>query len=657
MTSLILALLLAGGQQAAPPQPASAAPTLQQLFDQATKAGAEGQCADAVRIFQQIETNAKAMANPTVRAAVDVRKGYCLAQLERIEEGEAAIRRGLPVLAAKGAGFAEEVRQAHLALGQVAMLRFDYGGAAAEYRLVLDASAGVDRIKPLMALSQVTMFDQDGEALRFAAEARSIALADASLDKKARAAVQTQYARALLNAGRAREAYAELKDSLRKQGGLTTKVGVSDLVTRSDLAIAAWLNHEPTPAHKYLAYTGAGRFEKSPFERARDMTLPACGAETGLKPDDMAIVQFSLAEDGHVAGVLPIYAPAGRTAAIAFAREVSGWSWAPEEARAIPPLFRLTTRIEMRCTNAAERPDLTQPLAAAAAAWLESKGVTDAGWKALPDAKAAPLERAALAAARAKDDRPGMTAAALALVENSVVSETERRALAAEATSLAQALGAPPAVRAYLELQKSDLAAEQRGRTGAQRALLARPEFQNDPLVAATLRLLISMPGFRTSAPSDADALLAAVVAAPGLPERHPLKVAALLQRANLAAKHGDLAAAQRAFEQTGLTSRQCALLGLEPAVRRTGDLSNAFPDTAQRLGFEGWVRTEFDVATDGKTIAPRVVSSYPAFVFDDAASDRAKALRYTSSYRPEDGVACSAQDAPIIFRISHIPK
>lgn len=656
MASLILALLLARGQQAVP-QPASAAPTLQQLFDQATKAGAEGHCADAVKTFEAIEQNAKAMANPTVRAAVDVRKGYCLAQLERAEEGEAAIRRGLPVLATKGAGFAEEVRQAHLALGQVAMLRFDYSGAAAEYRLVLDSATGTDRIRPLMQLSQVTMFDQDGAALGYAAEARSLALADASFDKKARAAVQTQYARALLNAGRAPEAYAELKDSLRKQGGLTMKVGVSDLATRSDLAIAAWLNHDADSARNYLAYTGAGRFDKSPFERARDMTLPACGEETGLKPDDMAIIQFSLAEDGHVAGVLPIYAPAGRTAAVAFAREVSGWSWAPEDARAIPPLFRLTTRIEMRCTNAGERPDLTQPLAAAAAEWLESKGVADAGWKTLPDARAAPLERAALAAARAKGDRPGMTAAALALVNNSVVRDEERRPLAIEATALGEALGAPPAVRAYLELQKSDLASGHRERTAAQRALLARPDFHNDPLAAATLRLLIAMPGFRTSAPSDADALLADVVAAPGLPDRHPLKVAALLQRANLAAKNGDLAAAQRAFEQTGLTSRQCALLGLKPAVRSTGDLSNAFPDTAQRLGFEGWVRTEFDVATDGKTIAPRVVSSYPAFVFDEAASGMAKGLRYTSSYRPEDGVACSAQDAPIIFRLSHMPK
>lgn len=646
MSSLILALLLAGGQQAAP------TPTLQQLFDQATEAAAAGRCVEAVKAFEEIEKNAKAMASATARAAVDVRKGSCLVQLERVEEGEAAIRRGLPVLAAKGSGFADEVRQGRLALGQLAVLRFDYPTAIAAYQQVLETSTGADRIRPLMALAQATMFDQDGAALRYAAEARSLAIADPNLDKKALAVVQTQYARALLNAGKVQDAYAELKDSLRKQGGLTLKVGIADLATRSDLAIAAWLNKDRDAARNYLAYTGAGRFADSPFARARDMELPPCGEATGLKPDDMAIVQFSLAEDGHVQGVLPIYTLAGRTAAIAFARAVASWSWKPEEARVIPAMFRLTTRVELRCTTGSERPALTQPLATAYADWLGTQGVVDAGWQEMPDAKAAPLQRAALAAARAKQDRVGLLAAAMALGENSVAGDPERKALLAEAVTLSEALGAPASVRAFVAIENAGVAQGHRGSADAFRSLLARPDFQRDPLAAATLRLLISMPGFRARGPADADALLAEVVAAPGLPERHPLKVAALLQRANIAASKGDLNAAQQAFAQTGLTSRQCSLLGLKPAVRGVGDLANAFPAEAHRMGFEGWVRTEFDVTTDGRTIAPRVVSSYPAFVFDDAATGMSKSFRYTSSYRPEDGVACTAEDAPIIFRL-----
>ncbi|WP_294333491.1 energy transducer TonB [uncultured Sphingomonas sp.] len=650
MSSLILALLLAG---AADPQQ-QAAPTLQQLFDTATKAAAEGKCTEAVQAFEQIEQNQKAMSAPTVRAAVDVRKGYCLAMLEHADEGEAAIRRGLPVLAARGADFAEEVRQSHLALARIATLRFDYPAAAAEYRAVLESSTGRDRVRPLLGLAQVLMFDHDGEALRYAAEARALVQGNPAFGKRDVAAVQTQYARALLNAGRVKEGYAELKDSLRKQGGLDLKVDVSDLSTRSDLAIAAWLDHDIDSARNYLAYTGAGRFKDSPFTRARDMDLPPCGEAYGLKPEDSAIIEFSLAEDGHVSGVLPIYVPAGRTAAVAFGRMVSGWSWTPEAAQSIPPLFRSTTRVELRCTTGIERPPLTAPLKQAFADWLETQHVADAGWAAMPAAKAAPLERAALAEARAKGDRAAMLFVLLALGDNGTVSQPDRKAALAEAVTLGDALSAPAAARAYLAITEASVSHEYGSQDAALRALLARPDFQNDPLSAATLRVMIAMPRFRRRAPADGDALLAGVTEGNALPDRHPLKVAALLQRANIAAGKGDVAAAQQYFAKTGLTSRQCSLLGLKPAVRGVGNVDSAFPMAAQQMGFEGWVKIEFDVATDGRTIAPRIVSAYPAFVFDEAGVGMAKSFRYTTSYRPEDGVACTAESTPVMFRLSH---
>ncbi len=658
MSSLILALLLANVQQTAPqpvaPQQSAAAPTLQQLFDQATKAAAEGQCTSAVQTFEQIEKSAKAMANATVRAAVDVRKGYCLAMLERADEGEAAIRRGLPVLAAKGGSFAEEVRQAHVALAKIATLRFDYPAAAAAYRVALESSTGVDRLQPLLGLSQVLMFDKDGEALRYALEAKTLVQSDPKFSKRAVASVQTQYARALLNAGRTKEAYAELKDSLRKQGGLDLKVDVSDLTTRADLAIAAWLDRDVEAARRYLAYTGAGRFKDSPFARATDMDLPPCGEATGLKPDDSAIVEFSLAEDGHVNGVMPIYVPAGRSAAVAFARAVSEWSWTPEAAKSVPALFRATSRIELRCTTGIERPALTAPLKQALTDWLDAQGVAEQGWAAMPTASAVRLERAALAQARAKGDRANMIAAALALGQNGVADDTERKAALGEAVALGDALSAPTAVRAYLAIAAATFAQDYRTHDAALRALLVRSDFQKDPLVAATLRVMIAMPRYRRRAPNDGDALLAGVTEGKMLPDRHPLKVAALLQRANIAAAKGDLATAQQHFSQTGLTSRQCSLLGLKPAVRGVGNLDGAFPMAAQQMGFEGWVKIEFDVATDGRTIAPRIVSAYPAFVFDEAGVGMAKAFRYTSSYRPEDGVACTAESTPVAFRLSH---
>lgn len=657
MSSLILALLLANVQQTAPqpaaPQHSAGPATLQQLFDQATKAAAEGQCTSAVQTFEQIEKNAKAMASATVRAAVDVRKGYCLAMLERADEGEAAIRRGLPVLAAKGSGFAEEVRQAHVALAKIATLRFDYSAAAAEYRIALESSTGVDRLQPLLGLSQVLMFDKDGEAVRYAAEARTLVQSDPSFGKRAVASVQTQYARALLNAGRAKEGYAALKDSLRKQGGLDLKVDLADLTTRADLAIAAWLDHDVEAARNYLAYTGAGRFKDAPFARAMDMDLPPCGEATGLKPEDSAVVEFSLADDGHVNGVLPVYVPAGRTAAVAFARAVSEWSWTPEAAKSIPALFRATTRIELRCTTSAERPELTAPLKQALVDWLDLLHVAEPSWAGMPAAKAAPLERAALADARSKGDRAGTLVAALALGNNGVADIVERKAAVAEALALGSALSAPPAARAHLAINNAIFGYDYAAQDAALRALLARPEFRNDPLSAATLRVLIATPRFRRRAPADGDQLLAAVTDGTALPDRHPLKVAALLQRANIVAAKGDLAAAQQFFAQTGLTSRQCSLLGLKPEVRALGNTNEAYPMAAQQMGFEGWLKVEFDVATDGRTIAPRVVSAYPAFVFDEAGVNMFKAVRFTSSYRPEDGVACTAESKPVFFRLN----
>ncbi|TGX52662.1 hypothetical protein E5A73_13515 [Sphingomonas gei] len=648
MAAVILALLLAGqAAQQTPP----AKPTIQQSFDEATKAAVEGRCEEAIRIFESIETAPKIARNAMVRAAIDVRKGGCLIELGRLDEGEAAVRRGLPALAGKGEDFAEEVRQSHLALGRLGAQRFDYVTAVAEYKQALDGATGKGRLRPLLALSQVLAFDQDGQALRYATEARTLALADATVNKRELATVQTQYARVLLNQGRQKEAYAELKDSLRKQGGLDFRVNLDDITTRSDLAIAASLNKDHDAARKYLAYTGAGRFKDTPFDRATSMEPPLCGSATGLKPEDFAIVEFSLAEDGHVRGAMPIYVTGGRDAALAFARAVAGWSWQPEAVKAVPPLFRYATRVEIRCTVAGERPPLTAPLAEAYAEWMESLGKPEPGWTDQPAAKAAPLQRAALAQARAAGDRPGELAALFALGNNSVIGEPERRGLLGEGVALADALKAPPPARIYVAIPqvwaKSDDGREAREML---RALLARPEVAGDPLAAATLRLLIAAPSFRTPAPSDSETLLAAVIAEPELPAQHPLKVAALLQQANRFASKGDVEGAQRLFEQTGLTTEQCAFLGLQPAMRRPGTSSEDYPTDAYQMGFEGWVRTEFDVATDGSTIRPRVLTAYPPFVFDEAGAKISKGFRYTASYRPKGSVACTGRQEAIKF-------
>lgn len=642
--------LLAAGQAAAAPAPAQ---TSQQLFDQASRAAAEGKCGDALRDFAAIEARRKAKSNPLLTAAIDVRKGQCLIALAREEEGEAAVRRGLPALVSSGAEFAVDVRDGHMALGGILTRRFDYAGAAAEYRHALEVSQGIARIRPLMGLTQILMFDGDGEALRHAAEARTIALADPDLDKDSKAAVQTQYARVLLNLGRHKEAYAELKQGLQKQGGLTTRVGIGDVVTRSDLAIAATLDGDKEGARRYLAYTGAGRMRDTPFTRATSMQPPLCGSATGLEPADFAIVEFSLQDDGSVGGVMPVYTTGGREVAVAFAQAVSEWSWRPEEVQKIPPLFRYTTRVELRCTRVGERPDLVAPLAERFSTWLGEAGQTKAAWWDMPDARAVGLVRPAITQARGGGDRLALIQALARLGTNTVVPGLERVQAFEEAERLAAEARAPVAALTYLAIQRTWADEDDEAKVQARlRAMMASPTVAGDPMSAATLRLLIALPRYGKRRPADAMPLLSQVIDMPGLPAQHPLKVNAMLQQANVFAEMNDLPSARAVFERTGLTEEQCALIDLTPAMRRSGASSADYPEAAWQMGFEGWARTEFDIAADGRTIEPRVIAAYPPFLFNEAAAGVYRSARFQSSYRPNGGLACSAQQGSITFKL-----
>jgi hypothetical protein len=136
------------------------------------------------------------------------------------------------------------------------------------------------------------------------------------------------------------------------------------------------------------------------------------------------------------------------------------------------------------------------------------------------------------------------------------------------------------------------------------------------------------------------------------LPATHPIKIAAMLGQANVLAAAGDLAGARSVFDRTGLTAEQCATLGLEPAMKRSGASDSDYPMAALKFGFEGWVRAEYDIGPDGRTIAPRAVIAYPPFIFEDAATGIVRDTRYISTFRPEGALACSGEQMSIRFII-----
>ncbi len=195
-------------------------------------------------------------------------------------------------------------------------------------------------------------------------------------------------------------------------GGLTTRVDLRDVSARSDTAIAALLAGDPESARKYMAYTGAGRLPKGSFDPAVQMKAPACGGEGGLKPADMAVIEFSIGDDGTVTSSTPIYAAGGGPVALEFARAALGWSWTPEQVKTLPRFYRYNIRLEMRCSTEFQRPSIGDFMRASLENWMLEKHLVVPAKDDASDALALPRQRAALAAAEAKGEDSARPAAA-----------------------------------------------------------------------------------------------------------------------------------------------------------------------------------------------------------------------------------------------------
>ena len=649
MLSAIALILVMSGQAAASPPP-QAASGRQAIFDRATQAANDGKCEDALRDFAALEADTSRKMSPAVAGTIAISKGSCLVRLGRSDEGEAALRKGIAALGPLGAAYSGDVRLAHITLGRLAYARYDYGLSEQELSAALALSKDQGRVEPLLLLARTKAFDKDGKALTYADEAVALVVAGGA-DKDAQAAARTMRARILLNQGNYKAGYDELKTALKLQGGLTTKVSLADVTTRGDLALAALLNKNRDDARHYLAYTGAGRMKDAPFASARSTETPICGEEAGLRREDSAVVEFSLSEDGSVSSASPVWSSGDREVALEFARAVRNWSWSPEAAKAVPAFYRAATRVQLRCSTVGERPSIPNGMKDRFDAWVAAQN--GAGFvKPESEARAVAMAREALG----KTTGPARIAPLETLANSGLVPEDERQRHAEEALLLAKAAGAPVAVRTWLGMAKVRATPEayrneERIRTGM-RQMLADPEVAADAMLANALRLSIATTGGRKKASQDADQLLAAIVADDRLAKDDPVKVAALLEQSSRAAASGQIDQARLAFERTGLDEAQCALIGPRPALRRSGAGADDYPMEAHRMGFEGWVRTEFDIQADGRTAGQRAVISYPPFVFEDAATGIAKQSRYEATYRPSGGAACSGQQQQIVFQL-----
>ncbi|MDB5687030.1 MAG: hypothetical protein JWR77_1619, partial [Rhizorhabdus sp.] len=350
MLGLFFIAMLGSDAPAAPP--AAAQPSGQAIFDAASKARDDGKYGESVRLFETLEARPAIARNPTVMGTILIRKGLALCELDRLAAAEAALTKGLKLAPGDSPNLQTDMMLGHLDLARIAMLQLDYPQAANEARLAeAFAHDNIGRIRTQMTLARATMFDEDGKAIQYADTALALAAATPDATKAFLADIRTLHARIWLIHGHKRVAYADYKKALSEQGGLRLRVSLFDVATRSDLAIAALLNGDQDSAREYMAYTGAGRLEKAPFSTAVSMSPPPCGGPADLRPDDNAVVEFSIRDDGSVAYAAPVYVSRPGPAALEFARAVTNWSWRSEDVAKIPAFYRLATRVELRCST------------------------------------------------------------------------------------------------------------------------------------------------------------------------------------------------------------------------------------------------------------------------------------------------------------------
>ena len=645
---LVLAASGAGVTGAVAQQPAR---TLQQEFDAATALDGGTDPAPALAAWTAFE--ARARSGSRTWAIAQVRKGGALAKLERYDEAAAAIRSGLATLPKTDNTLTEDRMLGHLVLGRISLNSLDYAGAATEFAAAeAIADQPGDKLGALIGLVQAQTFTDPAAASDSMARADRV-MAATPLDNTAKAAFERRRTLLLLSQNRLAPARDSALLAVKLLGGLSMKTELVDVSARQDAALALLLLGDEDEARRYMALTGAGRMTRGSFDPASEMEAPECGGEAGLKPDDMAVIEFNIAPDGSVSRPTPIYSSGGGKVALEFARAARNWSWPAADVAKLPAFFRYNARVEMRCSTAFARPSVNDTLQAALARWLTDKGIAlpETGEKAAASALAE--QRAVLAKAEAGgSDTLSVLAALVPLASNPVLPREEAAALYARALPIAVRHQAPAAARLGLDVIARTGSSANGWKPGFfQRKvepLLTDPAYQGDPQARAALRLMLAD---KRQGDERALTLLRQVADDKTLEPGDMLRVGALIRIASIEQRRGAPDAARAAFAASGVTATQCAVLDTEPKFLTSAGMTT-FPQDALVWGFEGWTQVQSDVMADGRPANTRALLSYPPFIFTKSATNFFSRGKYAKTYRPDGGLGCGGVTKRIRFSL-----
>lgn len=646
--------------------PAVAGP-LQLDYDKAQAAFNAGEMAQAragfAAILPRLDASPKAAASAAV---VRARLGAATNAMADHEAAVTLLEAALRVLPPAS----EEAAAARVDLAWARELSIDLDGAARDYRAILAGEpAGSTWAKvATVGLARSLMFSDPAAAIGFAD--RALAGGPAKVDPKrpddGYAQLLALRGRIELNAGRPAAARLWLNQALAAAGGLGSKVNAADIRIRGDLALASFLAGDMAETRRFLANTGANTLYDQGFRLGADLPLPSCAPVGTVSRSDMAVIEFGIADDGRVLRVSPVYATSA-AAAQEFGRAVRGWSWTAAGAKQVPAFWRLTMRIEIRCSNEPPYKDVAVDLGPDLQAWIAAH--------AQEPMSAAPMsEAAALPALQAERERRSKQFGAqsiellpvlLAIADSEVSTLTQALVANREALAIAVATGAPADLITYLEARTAvPEEKEWRSWTRAQSLYVARLEAIAAKLVAegrggsrgaAIVALRIARAHQTSRDPGKEAAALRAVIAVPttALPDGDLMRQRALLRLASLEAAASRPAEAQALVAATGLSPEQCSLVANPPELLSAKAGSDLFPREAMEWGFEGVTRLSYDVDSSGVPVAPRVVIASPPFVFNESAIRAAKAWRYRPAAVGGQAISCADAKQTISFAIA----
>ncbi len=527
---------------------------------------------------------------------------------------------------------------------------YDYPAAAQYYQRAIEVSAKAGNAEIELgarvgfAASQATIDPAAAERILDAALSDKALMA--KLDKANLAYLEDLRARAAMNGGDLAAAVKWINKAVADSGGLSIRVSLSQIAIRNDAAIIFSLRKDDDSTRRYLAYTGAGHLKNDDWIHQYDGDLPVCGLGTDIRPDDTAVVQFSIADDGHVTEAVPVYASRPGSIGAAFAQAVSQWQWDPASLKGVEAFWRNSLVLQLRCQSRPSPTDLAKPIRTTLSDWLASKGVDTSDH---PDSFVSPADP------RLSMDSP---AAIPALLKRLGSRGADHAALAARLRIVLDRNNAPPAGYALLIMAQAAANVSQKSQERARAAFYeqAVPGFRSTyPDAPSTALLLLNwalaledVGDFRKAYP-----LLQGVVAMPpsALPQDAPIRTVALLHIALVGQRIGD-PGASRALASSGISADQCALFDTHPIATSMSISSSQFPAEALRWHFEGHVKESYDIADDGRVANVRTIVAYPPFIFSASTEAAVRQFRYVPPKIGNEAVGCTGETQSVNYRI-----